>query len=56
MAEVDPTINDPTPTGEVAERADCYRIAVAQMRNADLLLKAEARDVLELTEFLYGKA
>lgn len=54
MARVDASINDPTPTGGVADRADVYRTATALLRQAGLVAEASAEDVLMLAQFLAG--
>jgi hypothetical protein len=54
MARVDASLNDPTPTGGVADRADVYRVATALLRQAGLVGEASADDVLRLAEFLAG--
>jgi hypothetical protein len=54
MAALDPTLNDRTATSAVAERADCYRMAAALIKQAGIIKDPEADDVLRLAEFLYG--
>lgn len=54
MARVDSSINDPTPTGGVADRADVYRVATALIKQAGLATEASADDLLALTQFLAG--
>jgi hypothetical protein len=54
MVRVDSSINDPTPTGGVADRADIYRMATVLLRQAGLVTEASADDVLRLAEFLAG--
>ncbi|AUG87309.1 hypothetical protein HOS59_gp45 [Streptomyces phage Rowa] len=51
MAKLDPTINDPTPTGVVAERVDVYRIAASELRRAGFH-NADPNEVLDLAKFL----
>jgi hypothetical protein len=54
MARVDAAINDPTPTGGVADRADVYRVATALIRQAGLVSDATPEDLLMLAQFLAG--
>lgn len=54
MAAIDASIDDPTPTGAVAARADVYRMATALLRQVGLVAEATADDVLRLAEFLAG--
>jgi 3-deoxy-D-manno-octulosonic acid (KDO) 8-phosphate synthase len=54
MARVDAAINDPTPTGGVADRADVYRVAAMLIRQAGLVTDASPADLLELAQFLAG--
>jgi hypothetical protein len=54
MARVDAAINDPTPTGGVADRADVYRVASMLIRQAGLISDASPADLLELAQFLAG--
>jgi hypothetical protein len=54
MARVDAAINDPTPTGGVADRADVYRVATALVRQAGLVSDATPEDLLMLAQFLAG--
>lgn len=51
MARIDASINDQTPTGEIAERADVWRIALALLRSADFP-EAQPGDVLDLVRYL----
>ncbi|MGX1133219.1 hypothetical protein RKD49_005409 [Streptomyces glaucescens] len=52
MASVDPTLREPTATGAVADRADCYRIALRLVREVDG--DPDPADVLDLANFLAG--
>jgi hypothetical protein len=51
---VDGSLNDPTPTGEIAERVDVYRIALVELRRAGHT-HPEPDDILNVARFLeYG--
>lgn len=54
MARIDAGINEPTPTGVVADRADVWRVALALLRGAGLVAETRPDDVLELTRWLAG--
>lgn len=51
MVRLDPTLNDPTPTGVVAERVDVYRIAAKELQRAGFH-NPEPSEVLDLAKFL----
>lgn len=51
MAQVDGSINDPTPTGIVADRVDVYRIAAAELARAGHC-RPDPSEVLELAKYL----
>lgn len=52
MVQLDPSLNAPTPTGEVAERADCVLIAQALLTKTGHAAGATPEDLLELARFL----
>jgi hypothetical protein len=52
MASIDGTLREPTPTGVLADRADCYRIAVVLLRESGMLAQATPEDVLFLAQWL----
>jgi hypothetical protein len=54
MAQIDASIADQTVTSVVADRADCYRIAVRLIADAGLIAEASPEDVLYLAQFLAG--
>jgi hypothetical protein len=55
MARVDASLNDPTRTGGVADRADVYRMATKLVQQAGLISDPTHDDVLRLAEFLAGR-
>lgn len=54
MAQIDASIDEPTPVQALADRADIYRIAAALLTGTGLMPTAEPGDVLSLAEFLAG--
>lgn len=53
MAEVDPALADPTPAGDMADRADAWRIAVKLIKDAGLAHDADTDETLALATFIY---
>jgi hypothetical protein len=51
MARLDASLEDPTPTGVVADRVDVYRIATAEIRKAGFT-NPDPNEVLDLAKFL----
>lgn len=54
MAAVDPSLADPTPTGQWATRVDIYRSAVSEIKRAGFGADATPEDVQLLAQFLAG--
>ena len=55
MAQLDGTLREPTPTGVVADRADCWRIAVRLIKDVGYVIsEVELGDVLYLAQYLAG--
>lgn len=54
MATIDGSVNDPTATGGVADRADVWRAARALLTASGMGSEARPDDVLELARFLAG--
>jgi hypothetical protein len=50
MVSVDGSIDEPTPTGVVADRVDVYRIAAAELKRAGHI-SPQPDDVLGLAKF-----
>lgn len=54
MAAVDPTLAEPTPTGQWATRVDIYRSAAQELKRAGFGTDATPEDVQLLAQFLAG--
>ena len=52
MAQLDPTLREPTLTDDMAYRADAFRLGVRLVREAEVLADATPEDLLELARFL----
>jgi hypothetical protein len=55
MAAVDGSLNDPTPTSEVADRLDVWKVARRTLSDSGMLADAKPADVLELAQWLAGE-
>lgn len=54
MASLDPTLAGPSMAGDMAERADAFRIAIALVRDAGLIAEASPGEILDIAQFIYG--
>lgn len=54
MAQLDASLAEPNVASAIADRADCYRVAVRLLKDAQLLSEAAPEDALYLAQFLAG--
>jgi hypothetical protein len=54
MAQIDASIAEPNVASVIADRADCYRVAVKLISDAGFFTDAGPEDALYLAQFLAG--